>query len=256
MFRERIADGRRERPRAGKYQRAADRISADAYLAAIVDIVTEQSLGAVDLAGFEQASVGTDVRDYGLEPGRLSRPTQRQIRKYDLRPIDDLLALLDAACPVPRIDALVSARQIGTEGKVERLINRELRDESDAGGELIADFAKDIDAAKAELVGKRSRSPATVVDREQAAIEVDVDGLEPGQQSAQKTGAVSVLSHRSREIQCQTRGRRLGVAEPARNSERAGAVSFTSEAEGVRIPQHVVGSSKVEAGPEPRRDGR
>ena len=165
-------------------------------------------------------------------------------------------ALLDAAGPVPRIDALVPARQVGAEGKVERLIHRELRDEPDTGGELITDFAKDIDAAKAELVGKRSRSPTTVVYREQAAIEVDVDGLEPGQQSAQKAGAVSVLSHRSWQIQCQTRSRRLGVAEPARNSERAGAVSFTSEAEGVRIPQHVVGSSKVEAGPEPRRDGR
>src|SRR5205823_5992822 len=102
--------GRGEGSGTRKYQRATYRISSDANFSAIVDFLTEQRLGAVDLAGLEDASVGIDVRDYGLEGARLARPSQRQIREYDLSTIHDLLTLLDSARPIPGVDALIAAR--------------------------------------------------------------------------------------------------------------------------------------------------
>ena len=71
-----------------------------------------------------------------------------------MRSINNVLTLLDSARPVARVDALIPAGDVGAERKVERLIYRELCDETDAGSELVSNLAERVDAAEPELIGE------------------------------------------------------------------------------------------------------
>src|SRR6185436_1026888 len=140
LFGEGVPHSRGKGAGASKNQRATERECADPDLSAVVEILSRQRLCPVQLERLQNAGIETDAGNERLEGRRLTRPSQGNVGENHLGAIDDLLSLLEPARPVAGVDALIATGDVGAERKVDRLGKRELGDEADAGGELVADL--------------------------------------------------------------------------------------------------------------------
>lgn len=99
------------------------------------------------------------------------------------------------------------------------MVDGKLRDDTDAGCQLATELTEGVNTPERELVSERRGHCAAVIHGQHAPVEVDIYRLQAGQESAHEAVAVGVQLDRARKVECEARGRCLGVAEPAGNAQ-------------------------------------